>query len=217
MKEYRIKTVIFDMDGLMFDTERIAAQAWQETAGQMGFEITEERLRQLRGRNVIGGRKLFRQWYGDRVSYDEGRRRRALYVNRYIEEHGTPVKDGLAVLLDFLETHGYRKALATSSGRDTAVWYFQKAGLEFSFDVSVCGGEAANGKPAPDIFLKAVEKLGLRPGECLVLEDSFNGVRAAAAAGCPVIMVPDLQEADEEIKGLCWKVLGSLKEVVDYL
>lgn len=217
MKRNVIKAVIFDMDGLMFDTERIAACAWQQIAGEMGFEITEERLRQLRGRNLEGGRKLFQEWYGGQVSYDEGRKRRAAYVNQYIEEHKMPVKEGLLELFGYLKEKGYRKAIATSSSRETALWYFEKAGLEFDFEISVCGGEVERGKPAPDIFLEAVRRLSVKAEECLVLEDSFNGVRSGAAAGCQVIMVPDMQEADDEMRGLCLGICRTLSEVKEYL
>lgn len=217
MERTKIKAVIFDMDGLMFDTERIEACAWHQISEEMGFEITEENLRQLRGRNLEGGRKLFQEWYGGRVSYDEGRKRRAAYVNRYIEEHGTPVKEGLLELFLYLREKGYQKAIATSSSRETAIWYFEKAGIAFDFEISVCGGEVEQGKPAPDIFLEAVRRLGLRGEECLALEDSFNGVRSAAAAGCQVIMVPDMQQPDEEIRGLCLEICRNLSEAKQYL
>ena len=209
-----IKAVIFDMDGLMFDTERIAAVGWRYAGEKLGFEITEQELCQLRGLNVIAGRKLFHTWYGDRVTYDEGRSLRAAYVKQYIEKHGTPVKDGLEDLFAYLTSHGYQKAIATSSSRETAERYFQSAGLAFDFEQSVC---VAVSKPAPDIFRKAAEKLNLKPEQCLVLEDSYNGVRAGAAAGCQVVMIPDIQEPDEEIRKLCRKVCRNLREVIPVL
>lgn len=215
--ECGIKAVIFDMDGLMFDTERIAAMGWRHAGEKLGFEITEQELCQLRGRNVIAGRKLFHMWYGDRVTYDEGRSLRAAYVKQYIEKHGTPVKDGLEDLFAYLTSHGYQKAIATSSSRETAERYFQYAGLAFDFEQSVCGTEVAVSKPAPDIFRKAAEKLNLKPEQCLVLEDSYNGVRAGAAAGCQVVMIPDIQEPDEEIRKLCRKVCRNLREVIPFL
>ena len=184
-----IKAVIFDMDGLMFDTERIAAVGWRYAGEKLGFEITEQELCQLRGLNVIAGRKLFHTWYGDRVTYDEGRSLRAAYVKQYIEKHGTPVKDGLEDLFAYLTSHGYQKAIATSSSRETAERYFQSAGLAFDLEQSVCGTEVAVSKPAPDIFRKAAEKLNLKPEQCLVLEDSYNGVRAGAAAGCQLSLI----------------------------
>lgn len=213
----KIEAVIFDMDGLMFDTERVAAQGWKMAGEQLGFHISETKLRQMRGRNVIAGRALFQEWYNGRISYDEARDIRTAYVTEYIEEKGTPVKDGLPELFRYLKENGCRKAIATSTQRETAEWYFAHASLPFDFEVSVCGTEIKNGKPAPDVFLTAAAKLGLPPERCLVLEDSFSGVRAGAAAGCSVIMVPDLQEPDEETASLCLAVCRTLREVPHYL
>lgn len=212
-----IKAVIFDMDGLMFDTERIASEGWKEAGKQLGFSIDEQQFRQMRGRTAAAGRQLFREWYGEGISYDEGRKIRTAYLEQYVREHGTPIKDGLVELFQYLKEHAIPKAIATSSPREMAVLYFERAGLEFDFDQSVCGAEITNGKPAPDVFLKAAGKLGFSPEECLVLEDSFSGVRAGYAAGCHVIMIPDLQEPDEETRKMCDAVYGTLKDVIAYL
>ena len=214
---HKIDAVIFDMDGLMFDTERVAARGWKRAGEQLGFTISENELRQMRGRNVIAGRALFQEWYQGRISYDEARSVRTAYVTEDIEKEGTPVKEGLPELFKFLKEKGYRKAIATSTQRETAEWYFSHASLPFDFEESVCGTEIKKGKPAPDVFVAAAEKLGLPPERCLVLEDSFSGVRAGAAAGCSVIMVPDLQEPDEEISSLCLAVCRTLREVPSYL
>lgn len=212
-----IKAVIFDMDGLMFDTERVAAEGWKSAGRQLGFSIDEPQLRQMRGRTAAAGKQLFKKWYGESISYDEGRKIRTAYLEQYVRDQGTPVKDGLIELFHYLKEQNIPKAIATSSTRETAIWYFERAGLPFDFNQSVCGGEIANGKPAPDVFLKAAEKLGFAPEECLVLEDSFSGVRAGHGAGCHVVMIPDLQEPDEEIRGMCDAVYGTLGEVVGYL
>lgn len=217
MENAIIKAVIFDMDGLIFDTERIAAKGWKSAGRQLGFTIDEPQLCQMRGRTASAGRQLFKEWYGDSVSYDEGRKIRTAYLEQYIRNHGTPVKTGLKELFAYLKENGYPKALATSSSRETAVWYFECAGLDFDFDQSVCQGEVVNSKPAPDIFLKAANKLGLPPENCLVLEDSFSGVQAGTAAGCHVIMVPDLQEPDSKVCDMCDMVCRTLQDVISCL
>lgn len=221
MKEYGnrkgIEAVIFDMDGLIFDTERLAACGWREAGRKLGILITDVEIGQIRGRNITSSRKLFREWFGDSVNYDEVRAIRTAYVNRVVEEHGTPVKPGVERLMRYLKENGIKRALATSSQREVAEKYFRLAELPMEFDASVCGTEIQNGKPAPDVFLLAAKKLETAPEHCLVLEDSPNGVRAGAAAGCQVIMVPDLDAPTEALVGLCAEVAGTLEEVIAWL
>lgn len=213
----RIEAVIFDMDGLIFDTERLAACGWKEAGTQLGIPITDVEIGQIRGRNIASSRKLFREWYGEAVDYDVVRAIRTAYVNRVVEEQGTPVKPGVRTLMAYLKEQGIRRALATSSQREVAERYFRLAQLPMDFDASVCGTEIQNGKPAPDVFLLAAEKLGTAPECCLVLEDSPNGIRAGSAAGCHVIMVPDMDAPTEELAGLCDTVANTLEDVIGWL
>lgn len=215
--EKEIKAVIFDMDGLLFDTERLAARGWKEAGRQFGIQLTDEKIGQIRGRNIASSRTLFRDWYGDTVEYDAVRAVRTAYLNQVVEDEGTPVKPGVQNLLKYLKENGIKRALATSSQREIAERYFRLAQLPMEFDASVCGTEIQNSKPAPDVFLLAAKKMGVRPEHCLVLEDSPNGIHAAAAAGCSVIMVPDMDQPTEEITGLCTAVVQTLNDVVDWL
>ena len=118
---------------------------------------------------------------------------------------------------NYLKENHIKTALATSTQRERVEIYFEKGNLPLQFDATVCGREVKNGKPAPDVFLKAAELLGLEPGECLVIEDSYNGIRAANAAGCQVVMVPDMDEPTEETKAVCAQTLESLYDVIRYL
>lgn len=213
----RIEAVIFDMDGLLFDTERLAFCGWKEAGKQFGIPLTDERIGQIRGRNIASSRQLFRDWFGDAVDYDTVRAVRTAYLNQVVESEGTPVKPGVQNLMRYLKEHGINRALATSSQREIAEKYFRLAQLPMEFDASVCGTEIQNSKPAPDVFLLAAEKLGMSPEQCLVLEDSPNGIRAASSAGCSVIMVPDMDEPAEEIAGLCTEIVQTLDDVIGWL
>lgn len=217
MNKLDIQAVLFDMDGLMFDTERLAAEAWRQLGNELGFDLDSQKLAQLRGRSVNDGRDMFRQWFGNKVDYDEAREKRQHYVNQKLRSEGLPLKPGLIELLAFLDENGYRKAMATSTIKKTAEGYLEMAGLTGYFDEIVFGDEVKKCKPRPDIFLGAAEKLKVSPLNCLVLEDSYQGIAAGSAAGCSVIMVPDQDEPTQEIRNVCTKICDSLLDVIKFL
>ena len=136
---------------------------------------------------------------------------------KYFEEHEIPIKKGLFELLNALKEKNYKIAIATSTRRSTAHRWWVKAGIEGYPDVTVCGDEVCIGKPDPAIFICALEKLGVKPSQCLVLEDSFNGIRAAKAAGCSPIMIPDQDQPTEDKRAMCDYVFDSLEQVMDLL
>ncbi len=205
------------MDGLMFDTERLALEGWMLAAGKLNIALSEEQIASLRGLLPEVSRQKFIGWFGDGAIYDKGRDIRKAYVEQWIEEHGMPVKKGLFELLEYLKEKQIRTAVATSTNRPAAEHYWACAGVEPYFDASVCGSEVKQGKPAPDVFLTAAARIGCAPEECLVLEDSPNGVRAGHAAGCTVAMVPDLDAPDVECRALCDYVLEDLGQVIRIL
>lgn len=208
-----IEAVLFDMDGVIFDTERLAAQGWKYAGKCLGFEITDDQISLNRGRDIRSGSELFAGWFGRDFPFLEARKLRTDYVNSYIKENGMPVKPGIRGFFAKLKAQGIKKAIATSTDRDTVKWYFREAGIPFDFEAAVCGGEVRNSKPAPDIFLEAARRLGVKPQHCLVIEDSPSGVRAGAAAGCKVVMVPDMTEPDDEMRELCYGIARSVLEV----
>lgn len=212
-----IRAVLFDMDGVIFDTERLAYQGWMESGRLLGFPITDEQINKNRGCDIRAGRMLFKGWFGKDFPFDEARKLRTGYMDTYIARNGAPLKPGVRELFATLRKAGIKKALATSTQRETAKEYFKSADLPFDFDASVCGTEIRNSKPAPDVFLTAAEMLGEKPEHCLVVEDSPNGVRAGIAAGCTVIMVPDMTAPDEEMKRLCFRILDSLSELDEWI
>jgi HAD superfamily hydrolase (TIGR01509 family) len=135
----------------------------------------------------------------------------AMMVER--EKTDLQLKPGAADLLPALKKAGYRLAVASSSPRDMVLTNLGRTGIDSYFDVVVCGDEVSRGKPDPDIFLLAAERLGLLPGDCYVLEDSPNGIRAGHRAGCSVLMVPNMVQPDEEIRELCTGIYGTLSDV----
>lgn len=211
-----IRGVLFDMDGLMFDTERIGLAGWLEAGRQLELPITEELIARLRGTGVAQCREIFNSRIPGEC-YDAARAIRLGYADTYIAEHGLPVKPGLYELLRWLRQAGIPAALATSTGREKALGYLEQAGVSGFFAAAVFGPEVPNPKPAPDIFLEAAARLGADPGSCVVLEDSVNGLRAAKAARCRAIVIPDLTPAPPERDGLWDAQADSLADVIPIL
>lgn len=212
-----IQGVIFDMDGLMFDTERIYQDAWLEAGRRLGAPITPEVVLNIRGRNIPDSRRLFAEWFHGEVDYDAVRAVRVQIANEVIDKNGLPAKPGLYELLDALDARGVKAALATSSVRPQAMRYLELAGLTDRFAASVCGDEVPVSKPDPEIFLRAAQKIGAPAGRCIVLEDSPNGIVAAHRAKARPVMVPDLTQPDDELRALCAAVVPTLADVIPLL
>lgn len=193
----RIKAVLFDQDGLMFDTERVSAAAWKRAGDELGFEINEDILMHFRGRSPEEGAAYFAEHFGRESDYRMIRERKQGYFFEALERDGLPVKKGLYELLEWLDGHGYQMALTTASPREWSLNNLDIAGVRQYFELCVCGDMVTRCKPDPEIFLTAARKLGRNPEECLVLEDSLQGVTAAVNGGFPVIMVPDITQPDE--------------------
>lgn len=213
----QVKLIIFDMDGLMFDTERHIVDMWGQAGRESGLTIPAALVSSTAGLDAENTRKVFVKQFGGDFPYEKIRARRIALQLEEIEKNGVPIKKGLLELLDYLEEKNIQKAVATSTDRERTTLYLQKAGLLHRFDTIVCGDEVKNGKPAPDIFLKAAEKMDVVPADCLVLEDSPNGILAAHNACMRVIMVPDLAQADETTKCLLFAVCSSLLDVIKML
>lgn len=208
-----IRAVIFDMDGLMIDTERMAQLAWQRAGAEFGFTLPDDLYLQAVGRTAVATEILFREGLGPDFPFAEIYTRKQHYLYTAIEQEGIPTKTGLVELLDLVEQQGLAKAVATSTARVLALKKLTAAGLLHRFETIVCGDEVPNGKPAPDIFLAAAQKLGVVPDECLVLEDSLAGIRAAHAAGMRAIMVPDLIQPPADSNEIIYQVMVDLHQV----
>ena len=207
-----IRGAIFDMDGLMFDTERLSTEGWLKAAEELHYPLTVPFIKSFKGTSIDSSRKLVAKTFGDAVDYDAARRIRTEYVNGWSREHGVPIKPGLLTLLSYLKAHKIPAAVATSTRRDLAQMHLEDAGIYDDFQAFVYGSEVPRGKPAPDIFLIAAEKLGVPPAECVVLEDSPAGITAGKAAGAAVIAIPDQIELSETLlQGVvCFPDLGKV-------
>ena len=212
-----IQGVIFDMDGLMFDTERIYQRASIEAGRRLGAPSTDEVGLRIRGRNVADSRRLFGEMFGDSVDYDAVRAIRTQIADETIAANGLPPKPGLYELVDALDARGIKAALATSTAREKAMQYLALAGLTGRFAASVCGDEVAVSKPDPGIFLRAAALLGVPAEACIVLEDSPNGITAAHRAHAKPVMVPDLTPPDDALRAVCAAVVPTLSDVIPLL
>lgn len=213
MKE--IELVIFDMDGLMFDTEVVAKRAWRETAKANNYNITHEFFLTLIGRNKKAVEMEFKKLFGEEFPFDDIYVQQGKQASSIIENEGLKIKEGLIELLSVLKEKKVKIAVATSTSRDRTNKLLSLAGISEKFDKILCGDEVTNGKPDPEIFLTVCKKLNVSPEKALVLEDSEKGVEAAAAGKIKCIVVPDLIEPSEKHVKLAHSKVKSLKEVVN--
>lgn len=213
MAEINLELVIFDMDGLMFDTERLSFWAWREVGSKCGYSIDEELYKKTLGINSRATDQVYLDHFGQDFPIKSMRIEKDKFLDEYLSSKGIPVKDGLYDLLDFLKYKNLKKAVATSTSRESALALLKLAGVDEYFDNILCGDEIEKSKPNPEIFLKSASKLNCPPEKCLVLEDSEAGVIAANTAGMLTVMIPDMKQPGEEIKKLVYKQLNSLHDV----
>ena len=209
--------VIFDMDGLMLDTEPLAARAWTDAARAAGLPFDHSVTARMIGRNFADCRALIADRHGPAYPVDELMRAWHVAYDAIVEREGLVLKAGLAALLDWLDAARIPKAVATSTRRVRALAKLDRAALTTRFVAVVGGDEVSRGKPAPDIFVAAAARLGAVAAACIVLEDSEPGVRGALAAGMTPIMVPDLHAPSAALLAERPMVLADLFAVRDHL
>ena len=205
--------VIFDMDGTMLDTEPIASAAVRDACETMGCELPQEIIDRCMGRNQATSRAVLLQHFGQSFDID---RMFELYLHnkhKHFAKHGIPTKPGLYEILDKLESLGIKKCVATSTDKKHALEKLATVNIAHRFDAIIGGDEVENGKPAPDIFLKAADTCQTTPTDCLVIEDTEAGILAATAAKIPVILVPDIAPLSEKIRASATAVCADLFEV----
>jgi len=208
-----MKTVIFDMDGLLVDSEVRALKAWREVALKHGIDGIDELFPKMIGMNVYTRGLLFAELYGPDFPFTECDNEVRSRAHGYEAEHPVPLKKGARELLEYLHANGYRIAIASSGLLSTIERRMKYHGIFEYFDVIVSGDMVTKSKPDPEIFLLCAEKLGVSPAEITVLEDSQNGIKAAHAAGMRPVMVPDFVAPEKEVACLAYAVCSSLFEV----
>lgn len=212
-----VKGVIFDMDGVILDTETLSLMFWEKTLKSHGIEMDREKHILLMGKNSEETLKCLKEIYGEDVPIKDYYLEKGQAVIDYLEENKPGVKKGFESLLKHLIENGYKSAIATSTARWKMANRMKFLHFDEMVDCVICGDEVNKSKPNPEIFLKAAEKLGLKPEECIVIEDSKSGVEAAYKGGFRCIMVPDYKKPDEEMKEMIFKVMDSLEDVEAWL
>lgn len=210
-----IQAVLFDMDGTVFDTEPIYRRGWIRAAKEVGFdEDMDLFFARVCGLNMTDIAACVYHFYGEDTPFEEIRTLRRGYLDEELKSGVLPFKAGAPEIFAELKKRGIKIALATSTGRKMVDRYLQMSGLEGVFDAIVTGETVTHGKPHPEIFLTAANKLGIAPEACIVVEDSPNGVRAGHAAGMKTVMVPDLHPCTEELRPLLWQLCDTLTELL---
>ena len=213
----KIELVIFDMDGLILDTEKLYLEFGLEVFRDFGHNITEEIILGTVGMNDESTKAYYTEHLEKPVNFEEvfqaiDKKLLSASINKEIE-----IKNGFFELADYLEKNNIRKVVATSSKREKAEYMLKNAGILHRFDFLVCGDEVKRGKPDPEIFLKAAERIKANVKNTMVLEDSYNGLKAAKSADMIPVMIPDLLKANEEITKLIYKETKDLEGVVKIL
>ncbi len=210
----KILGVIFDMDGVILDSEKLYVRFWKQAGRECGFPWEERHSLAIRSLARPYAIERLKGFFGESFDYDKVRNRRIELMNAYISEHGIETKPEAEQTLKTLKSRGFKIALATATMEDKARAYLERAGVLRYFDEVVSAHMVGHGKPEPDIYLYACEKLSLKPENCIAVEDSPNGIISAYKAGCVPVMIPDMDEPDEDTIKIVYKVLRSLNELI---
>lgn len=211
------EAVIFDMDGVIFDSEVCVCAIWKEIAEEFNLPNIEEVYIKCIGINDAATEQVFKDAYGTDFDYRFYQKISSKKYHARYDGGKLPMKAGVFEILDYLKDNGYKIALASSTRVATVTGQLKAAGIYDYFDEVIGGDMVAKSKPEPDIFLEAAKRLGVSPDKAFVIEDSFNGIRAAFNAKCVPVMVPDMIEPDEEMNGKAVIICKSLLEVRDFL
>ena len=212
-----IKAIIFDMDGLMIDSERVTFECYQERLKDMNLTMDEEFYKTLLGKPIKGIYQRFYDVYGNDFPIENVIQDVHQLMAERFETEGVPVKKGLVELLHYLKDNNYNTIVATSSNRDRVDKILAQAKITEFFDDSICGDEVTKGKPNPEVFLKSCQKLGVNVDEAIVLEDSEAGIQASYDANIKVICIPDMKYPEKQYEEKTFKILKDLTEVTAYL
>ncbi|WP_050637309.1 HAD family hydrolase [Candidatus Stoquefichus sp. SB1] len=212
-----IKAVIFDMDGLMIDSERVTYVCYVKILAKMGLSMSEDFYKTLLGKTLPTAYQLMFDEYGNDFPMDQVLNDVHMLMDDIFIKEGVPLKQGLVELLTYLKDNDYKTIVATSSTRHRMERLLTMADVYKYFDNSICGDEVTHGKPHPEVFLKACEKINIVPSEAIVLEDSEAGIEAAHTAQIPVICIPDMKYPEPAFVQMTSQIFHSLDNVIDFL
>ena len=214
-KKTEIRGVLFDMDGLVLDTEKLYTRFWMESARDLGYPMTFQQALGLRSLNRTAGQEKLWSYFGPEISYAEVRNHRIQLMDAHIEQYGIEVKPGIFELMDYLEANGIASAITSSSPMENIQRHLGAHDLLHRFDKLCSGYAVPRGKPEPDIYLYGAAQLGLKPEKCLALEDSPTGILSAYRAGCLPVMIPDQDQPDEQTEQLLYAKADSLRDIIE--
>lgn len=212
-----IRGLIFDMDGLLIDSERIVQRSWAAAGRDLGYPDIGEQIYHTIGFNRARRTAFFSSVYGKDFPHEAFAAATRERFRAIVAEEGMALKPGARALIDYAKARGYRLAVATSSSQAYATRSLQSAGVYDAFDGFVFGNMVAHSKPDPEIYRRAVAAVSLEPPQCIALEDAPSGIASACAAGLKAIMIPDLVQPDDETRSMAWKVYPSLARVIPLL
>ncbi len=216
MDKKNIKAVVFDMDGVIFDSERGCLNVWLDLAKEYDLDHMEEVFRKCIGTTVVATNGILKDFYGEDFDVEHFQKLSSQMFHERFDNGRLPILPGVEEILSFLKEDGYKVGLASSTREATVRAQLSDAGLIKYFDNLTCGDMLKVSKPAPDIYLMACASLGVEPANAIAIEDSYNGIRSAHAAGMIPFMVPDLIPADDEMKELSYRVFDSLFDVIKW-
>lgn len=212
-----IQAILFDMDGTLIDTEKYYRIFWPKALAAFGFEMSDAQALRMRSLGNPFGNEQLRAWYGADLDCQAVREKRRELMEPYVEREGIQCKTGAVELLSELKKRGMTTAIATATNMAQTEKYLEMTGLAGYFDRIISAHMVKEGKPSPDVYLYACEQLGVKPENCMAVEDSPNGVLSAYRAGCKTVMVPDQTEPDEELRRCLFAEVGSLSEIMGLL
>ena len=212
-----VRGVLFDMDGVILDTEKLYTRFWLEGAHALGFPMTREQAIGLRGMNLGEAARMIGTYFGSPDYYQPIKNKRIELMDAYIARHGVEPKAGIREILEYLKENHIPRAVCTASPIERVKRYLIPLGLFDDFDAICTAYDVAQGKPEPDIYLYGAQAIGVAPQNCLALEDSYTGLLSAYRAGCMASIVPDLDQPDEKILEIAYARFDSLKDVIDLL
>lgn len=212
-----VKAVVFDMDGLMLDTETLLTRFWIEAGQFYGFDMKKEHALKVRSLSHELTMNFFKGIFGDSFDYYAVRAKRIELMSNYIKEHGLEKKKGLDELFEYLKTTNLKLGVATATDHQRTEMYLKSVGVYDYFDSFICGDMVKKSKPSPEIYQTASSELGVKCEETIALEDSPNGIQSAFDAGCIPIMVPDLSQPDDLLKQKLFCCCDDLSQVIDII